>query len=531
MLKRLHIQNIILIENGEIPFEKGFNVLSGETGSGKSAILHALNLIAGERTDASILRKNADKGRVEAAFDLSPTLPLQELFNEAGIEVDFNEELIIAREIATAGKNRAYINNQMVQISFLKQVGEHLLEMIGQHANQTLLNVDNHRQIIDLYGGLEDEVKDFGKSFALEMEKRKSYEAWVKEDALRKQQSIQLAKDLEELDAAQLKEGEEEELFQEYTLLVNAEELAQKAQEVRQALDLGHLARHRSTFEQLSRIDTKLVETAATYTNALFELQEVGYVLDRYLGQIEANPQRLNDVNERLTLLNRLKKKFGPALADLFAYRQKAAADLKMLSGSEEKIEKLQEEIVQLEKDNNQKALQLTTKRTLIGEDLAVAVMRELAALNMPKAKITIDITVQKRGRTGDNRVEFFIAPNIGENRIPLKESASGGELSRVLLALQTLLAGKAHIPTVVFDEIDANIGGATASVIGEKLRQIGTVHQVICVTHFPQVARSANHHLRISKREKEGRTVTEVDLLNTTSREHELARMHGDAL
>ena len=531
MLKRLHIQNIILIEKGEIPFEVGFNVLSGETGSGKSAILHALNLIAGERTDPSILRKNSDKGRVEAIFDLTPSPTLQELFDNAGLEVDFNEELIIVREIATTGKNRAYINNQTVQISFLKQIGEHLLEMIGQHANQTLLNIDNHRQIVDLYGALEEEVKDFAKSFSLEMERRKSYETWIAEEAARKKQSEQLAKDLEELDSAQLKDGEEEELFQEYTLLANAEELAHKAQEVRKALDLGLLARQKGTFEQLARIDPKLGVVAETYGNALCELQEVGYILDRYVGQIEANPRRLNEVNDRLTLLTRLKKKFGPTLADLIAYRQNAATHLKKLSGSDEELEKLQAEIVQLEKENDQKARQITHKRISIAEDLAVAVMRELAALNMPKAKITIDITTQKRGRSGDERVEFFIAPNVGEHRIPLKESASGGELSRVLLALQTLLAGKAHIPTVVFDEIDANIGGATASIIGEKLRQIGCKHQVICVTHFPQVARSANHHLRISKREKEGRTVTEVEVLDPSTREDELSRMQGLAV
>lgn len=529
MLKRLQIQNIILIENGIIPFEEGFNVLSGETGSGKSAILHALNLIAGERSDASILRKGADKGRVEAAFDL-PLMPiLQNLFEEAGIEHDPEEELLIAREIGSTGKSRAYINNQMVQLSLLKQVGALILEMIGQHANQTLLNIENHRRIVDLFGGITGDAAHFAESYAREMEKRKIYEEWLAQEELRQKNREQLAEDLEELDAAQLKEGEEEQLFQEYTLLANAEELAHKTQEIRKALDLGHLTRHRNTFEQLTRIDQTLAGSAAAYDSALFELQEVAYVLDRYLGKIDPNPLRLQDINLRLTLLNRLKKKYGPSLEDIIRYRQNAQERLKKLDGSADEIEKLQEEIVVLSKQNDQRAAALTKSRSAFAQDLAVAVMKELAQLNMSKAVVSIDITPQKRSRSGDDRVEFFIAPNVGEHRIPLKESASGGELSRVLLALQTLLAGKAHIPTVVFDEIDANIGGATAAIIGEKLRQIGKLHQVICVTHFPQVARCANHHLRISKQEKDGRTLTEVDLLDSETRLQELARMQGN--
>lgn len=528
MLKRLLIQNIILIENGEIPFEPGFNVLSGETGSGKSAILHALNLIGGERTDPSILRKGAEKGRVEATFDLSPMPALQAVLEEAGIEFDPKEELIIAREISLTGKNRAYINNQMVQITLLRQVGELILEIIGQRANQTLLNTDNHRKILDLFGSLNPLVEDFSKNYAMEMEKRKALATYLAADQTLKKESEQLAKDLEELDEARLKEHEEEELFQEYTLLINAEELVHKAQEVRNALELRDLIRHRSTFENLARIDPTLEECAAAYGSALIELQEVGYILDRYLGKIDPNPIRLNEVNERLTLLGRLKKKFGPTVADCIAYRKKAAERLSLLNSSDEVVEKLQEEIALLAAANDQKASILTQKRMLCGEELAGQIMRELAQLNMSKAKIEVDITGVKRSRTGDDRVEFFIAPNIGEHRIPLKESASGGELARVLLALQTLLAGKAAIPTVVFDEIDANIGGATAAVIGEKLRQIGSRHQVICVTHFPQVARSANHHLRISKQEKLGRTVTEVDLLDPHSRTEELARMQG---
>jgi len=528
MLKRLSIQNIVLIENGQIPFEAGFNVLSGETGSGKSAILHALKLIAGERTDGSILRKGAEKGRVEAAFDLQLIAPLAEILESAGIDFEPQEELLIAREIAANGKSRAFINNQMVQISLLKQVGGFILEMIGQHANQTLLNVENHRQMLDIYGDLQAEVATFGSSFAVELEKRRALEEIVGQEAQRIRDCERLTSDLEELDQAQLKVGEEEELFQEYTLLANAEELSHKAQEVRKALDLGILMRQRTVFEQLAKVDVSLAEPSAAYASAFYELQEIAYILDRYVGKKEPNPTRLHEVSERLTLLNRLKKKFGPTIEELLLYRERAAAQLKEFAGSGETIEKLQEEIQVLESENRRKALQITSKRQKGAEKLAAAMMQELAQLNMPKAVITIDITPQKRSRTGDDRVEFFIAPNVGEHRIPLKESASGGELSRVLLALQTLLAGKAHIPTIVFDEIDANIGGATATVIGEKLRQIGTIHQVICVTHFPQVAAHANHHLRILKREKEGRTITEVDLLDALSRAQEIARMQG---
>lgn len=534
MLKQLRIQNIILIEQAEINFERGLNVLSGETGSGKSAIMNALNLIGGERTDTGIIRHGLSKGAVEALFDISEIPAMTTLLNEAGIDHSTDEELIIRREISTEGKGRCFINNQPVQQALLRKAMISLMDISGQHANQRLLSIDKHREMVDLYGGLENDVLVFSKSWAEENAVELKLSDLINSEAQRLREVEVCLMELEELREANIKEGEDEELFAEYSLLANSDELANKVQEISGALTgdkqpvLPLLNRQKVNFEQLVRLDASLADSAKSFENALIELQEVAYTLQRYQGGIEHNPGRMELINERLTLINRLKRKYGSSVIDIRSYQKQTETKLSSLQSIDAQIDQLKEELKEREERNRLLSTALSKKRAKAAKELEQAVVVQLRALNMPKVAFHCQVASQKCNKWGEDRIEFFLSPNVGERQISIRECASGGELSRVMLALQTLLAGKECIPTLIFDEIDANIGGETASIVGEKLREIATKHQVLCITHFPQVAKQAHHHLQVSKQEKEERTLSTVKVLGKKERQQELQRMQG---
>lgn len=534
MLKQLRVQNIILIESADVSFESGLNVLSGETGSGKSALMNALNLIAGERTDVGMIRHGAEKGVVEAVFDTNGIPLLQSVLDDSGIDHEKDDELIIRREISTTGKSRAFINNQLAQIGLLRKISTFLLDIVGQHANQKLFSVEKHREIIDLFGNLKHDVADFTASWEEENRQRNQIDELVRNEAQRLRDIEMYQRELEELYEAKLQENEEEELFAEYSLLSNAEILSQKVQELTQNLcgerqnALAVLSRHRNTFEQITRMDASLSDLAKSYDNALLELQEIAYTLNNYQTNIEHNPDRVEEVSERLSLITRLKKRYGATIADIRSYQAQSEQRLHQLQDSEFQIETQREQLQKLEEKNEILAKKLTKQRQAAVQKLEKAIISELRALNMPKVEFFAVMTPQKRNRFGDDHIEFYLSPNVGEQRIAVKDCASGGEISRLMLALQSLLAGKEQIPSLVFDEIDANIGGETASIVGEKLCKIGTKHQVLCITHFPQVAKQANHHLQISKIERDGRTFTIIKELHDNERQHELTRMLG---
>ncbi|CUI17120.1 DNA repair protein recN [Candidatus Protochlamydia naegleriophila] len=533
MLKHLRIQNIILVENADISFSSGLNILTGETGSGKSAIMHGLSLAIGERADTSLIRKGCDKGVVEAIFDLD-LLNLTQLLAEGGIEHEHGQELIIRREISLSGKSRVFINNQLAHASFLRKFGSQIVRIVGQHANQTLLSLDYHREVLDLYGSLSTYVQEFQTSYELESDLKTRLDQLVQQEAQRLREIDICQRELEELDEAQLKAGEDEELFAEYTLLFNAEELAEKIQEINLALSgerqaiLTALNRQKQTLESLVSFDPHLQETAQAFQNAMLELQEISHTLRHYQSRLNHDPERLHIVNERLTLLNRLKRKYGSTLDDILTYQTVAQEKLLRLENADAEIETLQAELQIAEAKTNHCAQILSDQRQQFSTQLQEHLTSQLHSLNMSKAEFKVSVTPQKRTQYGDDKIEFFLQPNVGEHQIALKDGASGGEISRVLLALQTLLAGKEQTSTLIFDEVDANIGGETATIVGDKLKEIGLQHQVICITHFPQVANLAHHHIQISKVEKEGRTITQIQELDPASRQQELARMAG---
>jgi DNA repair protein RecN (Recombination protein N) len=537
MLKSLRINNIVLIEEAVVPFTAGFNVLTGETGSGKSAIMGALNYIAGARSNANILRHDTEKGSIEAAFDIDMHTQVHELLKEAGIEHETGEELIIRREITRTGKSRAFVNNQLAHINFLKKIGENLLEIVGQHANQRLISLEQHREILDLFGDNQGCKKRFKENWQEECRLIEEYNTLKKNEAQRLRQIVICQKELEELDEVQLKENEDEELFKEYSRLTHSEELAKYASDIYQCLAgdndpiISSLNRLQHSFNQLITHDSSLKDSADAFKSAIIEIQDVADVISNYQSAIEYNPQKIEEINERLTLINKLKRKFGPSISDVIKYQEDSRQKLFQLENADFQIEELEKQISKVKETSQKLASELTARRKKAGTILEKEMKEQLHALNMQKAIFYVSLFSHSRTSHGDESVEFFFAPNVGEKKISIKECASGGELSRIMLALQTLLAGKEKIPTLVFDEIDSNIGGETAAVVGEKLREIGRGHQVLCITHFPQVATCAQHHLQITKCEKEGRTFTEVHFLDSTTRKKELDRMSGNSV
>lgn len=533
MIKHLHLQNLILVEQTSLSFRAGLNILTGETGSGKSAIMHGLNLVLGQRSDASLIRRGCEKGIVEAVFETNNSAILS-LLDEGGIDHDPSQELIIRREIAQSGKGRIFINHQMVQLSFLRKLGLLLAQIVGQHANQSLLSLEYHRDVIDLYGDLSSLVHRFQQSYDTEKKLRREFEQFTEQEAQRLRDMDMYHRELEELSQAQLKEGEDEELFEEYTLLSNAEEISTKIREINQILSgdrqplLATLNRQKQMLESLIPIDSNLQETACAFQNVCVELQEISHTLRCFQNRVNFDPDRLNKINNRLSFLSHLKRKYGSSVKEILGYQAQTKIKLERLENREIEIEHLQSQLKELEEQTEKISKELTLRRQHTALRFAQEITMQLRLLNMSQAEFQVRIDKQQRTREGDDRIEFFLSPNIGEHQISLKEGVSGGEISRVLLALQTLLAGKEQISTLIFDEVDANIGGETATIVGGELLKISKQHQVICITHFPQVASQADHHFQISKEEKEGRTVTIVQQLDSLSRDKELARMSG---
>lgn len=534
MLKQLSVNHVILVETTKIDFCPTLNVLTGETGSGKSAVIAALQLILGERASIDVIRQGHSQAVVEALFDIDAIPSVLAILEEGGIQHDIGEDLIIRREVQASGKSRAFINHQMAQLSLLQKVGKALVDSVGQHANQRLQSIDYHRQTLDIFGGLEEEAAAFKKALTVEESVREQLEACVGSEATRLREIERCQNEIEEISSAYLKEGEEDELFAEYTLLVNSEELSSIVQALTEVLSgedravMEMLRKSVPLCERLVALNPGMGEVPQCIKTVLLELQELHRTLHHYAGKIDFNPHRLEEINSRLSLINLLKRKYGKNVADIQAYLAQSRATLHQLENIDVKIEGLQKELAQASERTITLARALTQARTGAAREFEEGIIGFLHKLNMPAATFSVQVSPQKRSHSGDDKIEFYLAPNVGEKAIPLKSCASGGELSRVMLSIKAMLAGKECIPILIFDEIDANIGGETAAVIGETLAEISRKHQVICITHFPQVARQAAQHIKIAKQEMGGRTVTVASLLDIADREEELTRMLG---
>jgi DNA repair protein RecN (Recombination protein N) len=536
MLHALHIENLAIIDRLEVAFEAGFNALTGETGAGKSILIDALNLALGERADISLIRAGAEKLRVNAVFELPNDPELHALLGELGIEPE-DGLLYLSREVHACGRSIARINGQPVPVSALKAVGDRLIDMHGQHEHQSLLKPSSHMEFLDRWLGepalkLRQQVRQ--TVGALRQTERNLQEIVARERE--REQMLDLYRfQVDEIRAANLQAGEDEQLETEARRLTHAEKLIALAGSAYDALIGEHGAYDQTasasrSLTEIARIDPSVSPWGEMLEGALVQLEEVAHNLRAYAESIEYDPARLEAVIERQELIKRLKRKYGDTIEAVLQYADEAAAKLHALETQTERRAELEAELARLQESAHALCEQLSALRRDGAQRFADAVQAALRTLAMERAQFTVEVRPKPMDATGADSVEFLFSANPGEPPRPLSKIASGGEMSRVMLALKTVLADAAPVPTLVFDEIDAGIGGRTAHAVGEQIAQLAQHCQILCITHLPQIACRANHHLLIEKHTDGAATRASVQPLTGEARVQEIARMLAGA-
>jgi DNA repair protein RecN (Recombination protein N) len=571
MLTTLRIKNLALVPDLTIELQPGCNVITGETGAGKSIIIGALNLVLGERADRSLIRTGSDSCSVEAVFDVAKLRcsvrpaaesdratgsTLQLFLEENGLEPCEENQLVLKRTFKAGGTNRQFVNGTATTLNVLAAIGEWLVDMHGPHDHQSLLHPARQLAILDAFGGLEKERAAFGelvqRRAALESEKS----ALVVDEKAYAQQLDLLRFQVNEISSARLQSGEDADVEEKFQRASNAAKLLQLSQT---ALDLlgendnslltqaGAVGR---ALQELQRVDAgagALVELHGQAASALRELQSE---LSRYAEKVDVDPAQLQLLEERLNFLHSLKRKYGATLAEVIAFGDDAKRRLAQLESRDGELARLNGELQKLDAELLRAGKDLSAKRRKIIPQLAKSVGKQLDDLGFKQSKFDVAIRTDSVGdevtslkskesqrlltssptikQTGLDEIEFQFAPNAGEPAKPLRAIASSGEMARVMLALKTVLAAEDEIPVLIFDEVDANIGGETANAVGEKMKQIAARRQVLCITHLPQVAVPADAHYVVTKQVKDGRTISEIRLLDKKERVTELARMLG---
>ncbi len=547
MLRELRIKNLAIIDNVAVEFRDGLNVLTGETGAGKSIIISALCLALGERASSDLVRSGEKEAVIQAFFDIPPNMlnhSTRRLLQDIGI--DISEGILMKRILSAQGKSRALINDSMVNVQTLSEVSRNIIDVHGQYEHQSLLLSDNQLELLDAFGGLLSERQELkGLSESLALVKQQIAEL-IEKDKERAQRLDLLRFQISEIDTAYLKIGEEEELLEDEKVLGSAgrlSELANQAYESLYSSDaacITNLSKILTSLKEISSIDIRAVDALASVEGALPLLEESAYFLRDYKDSLEFDPQRLEEIRERLELIKKLKRKYGNNIQEILDYKEGAVKELDNIQHSEEKLESLRADRDKLKKTITEKAQLLSKKRRAVSKKLEQQVMKGLSQLSMADTKFIIQTTHEsgddtmdgfKLNSSGIDRVDFLISPNIGEELRPLSKIASGGELSRVMLALKGILAKGDKIPVLIFDEIDAGIGGMAAETVGQKLRNLSSVHQVMCITHLPQIASYADRHIKLEKRVKGKRTAVEIRSIEKEERTVEIARMlSGDS-
>lgn len=534
MIKHLILSNLVLVDSCEIQFAPSFNAVTGETGAGKTALIEAIGLALGERADSTLIRKGCDKASVEVAFDIELLPNVKLLLDESGLGLEKDDYLIIRREISKEGKNRAFVNGCMTPLPLLQKIGAELIDMIGQHAHHALRTSESQRTLLDLYGSLGVDVKDYQASYS---------KARKLEEKLKELEQLALHREreedtwrfqLEEIETASLKKGEEEESFEKYQKLAHAQELSEKISIMINGLSespsaiLLQISKFIKTCDSIVSYDKTLSEAFTLLHESHIALSEANRFLQSYLQNIDSDPKAFEHLEARLGTISRLKRKYGQSFEEIEAYRLKIKDELFHLENLSDELKIAEQLLAAAKKETDKKAEQLTFKRKATAEKLQKQLSLQLKDLNMSGSEVTIEISPQSRSTTGDDCVQFWLKANAGEHPGLVKEHSSGGELSRLLFAVKIALAEKNNTPTLIFDEIDANVGGKTATIIGEKLKELGKYRQIVCISHFPQVAAKADEHFSVQKIELEGRTLTQIKHLTKKEREQELLRMIG---
>ena len=545
MLKFLDIRNFALVDHVSLQFREGLNLLTGETGSGKSIIVDALGLLVGAKAQAEMVRTGFDKAVVSGFFEVPEAERLWDLLEESGLEFD-PEGLIVRREVVQGGRGRASINNQMVPVAFLRKLGKHFVDIHGQSDQQSLFSRDSQLRFLDLYADHRDPLVKVGGIYR-ELERRCEQLQRLKLSEQERLRSIDLLSfQVQEIEKAGLASPDEEsQLIEERRRLSNADRLFQASHQAYTHLydseeSVGALLKQTGRLlEELESLDARCQGLHEQFQSARISIEDVSLALREYCSRVEVNPQRLDWVEDRLAEIDRLKRKYGGSVEEVIAYGQRVESELVELQEVDRTVEVFEKERLDLEREYLHRAKELSQRRKRAARQLEASMRKELGQLAMEGTRFRVafssvlgqDDESGSRQRVpgtscGVDVVEFMISPNPGEDLKALAKIASGGEISRIMLALKTIRTIDGRGKTLVFDEVDAGIGGRAADVVGQKLKGLAESNQVLCVTHLPQIASYADGHFRIEKKVESGRTVTRVSQLNHESRVREIARM-----
>ncbi len=535
MLTDLIIKNFAIIENLHVSFSTGFNVLTGETGAGKSIILDAVGLLLGGRARGDVIRSGAEEASVEAVFALSPAHPVAARLAAAGL--DEGEELLVRRIVSRSGKNRVFVNGSAVPLGQLRELTGGLVNIYGQHEHQNLQRVESHLELLDQFAGLAEVLNAYRENYLAYLAIERELSRLDLAERERRQRLDMLAFQKQELDSAALQVDEDRELEQERGILLNAEKLLSATRGGYEILYEGpqavcdRVAGIIAKLEPLRDIDPAFVPVLESLNGSLYALEDVAGVLRDYADKLDFEPSRQEQVEERLALLKGLKRKYAPTVEALIEFRDRIGQEYDRLNRSEEERLELTAQLQQQEAKVRQAGEALSLRRKAAADRLAREVERELAELAMPNAKFSMRFdALAEPGPDGLEKGEFFLAANPGEAAQPLAKVASGGELSRIMLALRRSAPEGDSVGTLIFDEVDAGIGGEAATAVGEKISRLGHDLQVLCVTHLPQVAAFADQHYQVLKKSDAKRTTTELQLLGAEARVAEMARMLAGA-
>ncbi|MEX0609707.1 MAG: DNA repair protein RecN [Balneolaceae bacterium] len=543
MIKSLYIKDFALIDELEVEFEEGLNILTGQTGAGKSIIIGALNMILGERADTEVIRQGKEKAISEATIRVDENPELKALLDEN--EIEFTEYLILRREIRTTG-SRAFINDTPVNIGVLKAAGDLLVDLHGQHDHQLLLKEENHLGVIDGFGEVEPVLKAYQFEFKKMTDLQRELKSLKKREAELEEKTELYRFQVKELEEARLSEYEEDELISEMNLLDNAEELDQKAAAVSEMGDdekaniIQLMNFLKLNLEDLARIEPEFQNYLSEITAARVSINEAIAFAERYRNNIEFNPKRLEELRQRQAELNRLQKKYQRDIPELTKYLHVIQRELSIADNFDLEIEKIETSIANQAEVLKQKSVQLHNSRLKIGEKLAVQIQEELAKVGIPHSKLDVRVDwllsdkgwIEVEGKTidcnetGCDDVRMYISTNKGEEPKPLAKIASGGEISRVMLALKSILAKEQSLPVMIFDEIDTGISGEISEKVGSSMRALSKHCQIVAITHQPQIASQAHKHYRVAKLENNGRTITKIIPLSDDEHIREIASL-----
>jgi len=537
MLNELSIKNFAIIDELHLTFDEGLNVITGETGAGKSIIIGAAGLLLGDRAATEMIRTQADTATVEAVFDIASNKPLQDKIVSMGFPD--SETLIIRRVISHSGKNRAFVNGQAATLMNLSAVSEMLINICGQHEHQVILNEENHIDILDEFGGCLAARGAYEENFNRYQQIRAHIERLKNLNKSREEKADLYKFQLKEIQDIDPHPAEDAALSDEKKILIHAQKLTDCAGRSYDLLygdrdcALVKIKEIQQQIQEIKKIDSSLNIAEADIESSFVMLQEAALALRDYSKSLFFDADRLAAIEERLELLNRLKRKHGGSLDAVLNKKTEIEESLKTVVSLEEELEKLNQEQEKIKGVLRRDALTLSRMRKQTAEKLTDAVEKEIHALNMPHASFSVSIkqqenTAENFGPKGMDEIEFYLSANKGEETKPLNKVASGGELSRIILALKNVLSSAGSVSSIIFDEVDNGIGGAVAEIVGRKLKEVSAKHQVICITHLPQIACFGEKHLYVSKKVVKGRTITSVHELDREQKIEEVSRMLG---